>query len=133
MLLILWFSLKSQLSISFQFEEFFSFAVCYRNLLYFQSIIFIRNIIIKNQKKEQNINGGEFTKDNRYYERFSFLFVVVLFSIFVLFLLSVILFYTCASILKVLLIVCKVSSICYYFYDIISSNWENLHNNLHFS
>ena len=133
MLLILWFSLKSQLSISFQLEEFFSFAVCYRNLLYFQSIIFIRNIIIKNQKKEQNINGGEFTKDNRYYERFYFLFVVVLFSIFVLFVLSVILFYTCASILKVLLIVCKVSSIYYYFYDIISSNWENLHNNLHFS
>ena len=133
MLLILWFSLKSQLSISFQFEEFFSFAVCYRNLLYFQSIIFIRNIIIKNQKKEQNINGGEFTKDNRYYERFYFLFVVVLFSIFVLFVLSVILFYTCASILKVLLTVCKVSNICYYFYDIISSNWENLHNNLHFS
>lgn len=133
MLLILWFSLKSQLSISFQLEEFFSFAVCYRNLLYFQSIIFIRNIIIKNQKKEQNINGGEFTKDNRYYERFYFLFVVVLFSIFVLFVLSVILFYTCASILKVLLIVCKVSNICYYFYDIISSNWENLHNNLHFS
>lgn len=133
MLLILWFSLKSQLSISFQLEEFFSFAVCYRNLLYFQSIILIRNIIIKNQKKEQNINGGEFTKDNRYYERFYFLFVVVLFSIFVLFVLSVILFYTCASILKVLLIVCKVSSIYYYFYDIISSNWENLHNNLHFS
>lgn len=133
MLLILWFSLKSQLSISFQFEEFFSFAVCYRNLLYFQSIIFIRNIIIKNQKKEQNINGGEFTKDNRYYERFYFLFVVVLFSIFVLFVLSVILFYICASILKVLLIACKVSNICYYFYGNISSNWENLHNNLHFS
>ena len=40
----------------FSIQVIFPFAVCYRNLPYFQSISFIRNIIIKNQKKKYKIS-----------------------------------------------------------------------------